>query len=132
MAMSKKLDTKSSLRGSIATAAISSLLFFAACGDDGSSKGPEPVEGADSADIVAETFDDLPVCTDKREGATAYLKDENSVYTCIDGSWILSFDSDEVAVKDKSISGVSQKGPFVTGSAVKLYELDGKSERIFP
>ena len=32
---------------------------------------------------------------------------------------------DVVAVKDKSISGVSQKGPFVTGSAVKLYELDG-------
>ena len=32
-----------------------------------------------------------------------------------------------VAVKDKSISGVSQKGPFVTGSTIKLYELDGKT-----
>ncbi|SMG15577.1 fibrobacter succinogenes major paralogous domain-containing protein [Fibrobacter sp. UWB13] len=32
-----------------------------------------------------------------------------------------------VAVKNKSISGVSQKGPFVTGSVVKLYELDGES-----
>ena len=32
-----------------------------------------------------------------------------------------------VAIKDKSISGVSQKGPFVTGSTVKLYELDGKT-----
>ena len=32
-----------------------------------------------------------------------------------------------ITVKDKSISGVSQKGPFVTGSAVKLYELDGKT-----
>ncbi|SHM99062.1 fibrobacter succinogenes major paralogous domain-containing protein [Fibrobacter sp. UWB7] len=31
-----------------------------------------------------------------------------------------------VAVKNKSISGVSQKGPFVTGSTIKLYELDGK------
>ena len=29
-----------------------------------------------------------------------------------------------VVVKDKSISGVSQKGPFVTGSTVKVYELD--------
>lgn len=32
-----------------------------------------------------------------------------------------------VAVKNKSISGVSQKGPFVSGSVVKLYELDGES-----
>ena len=32
-----------------------------------------------------------------------------------------------VAIKDKSISGVSQKGPFVTGSTVRLYELDGKT-----
>ena len=31
------------------------------------------------------------------------------------------------SVKDKSISGVSQKGPFVTGTTVKLYELDGKT-----
>ena len=30
-----------------------------------------------------------------------------------------------VAVNNKTVSGVSQKGPFVTGSAVKLYELDG-------
>ncbi len=31
------------------------------------------------------------------------------------------------SVKDKSIAGVSQKGPFVTGSVVKLYELDGET-----
>lgn len=32
-----------------------------------------------------------------------------------------------VTVKDKSISGVSQKGPFVSGSVIKLYELDGET-----
>lgn len=32
-----------------------------------------------------------------------------------------------VSVNNKSIVGVSQKGPFVTGSAVKLYELDGET-----
>ncbi|SHK77216.1 major paralogous domain-containing protein [Fibrobacter sp. UWH5] len=32
-----------------------------------------------------------------------------------------------VSVNKKSIAGVSQKGPFVTGSAVKLYELDGET-----
>ena len=77
MALSKKWNAKASLRGSFATAAISSLLLLVACGGDsssGSSVQPEPV-----------------------------------------------------AVKDKSISGVSQKGPFVTGSAVTLYELDGKT-----
>ncbi len=32
-----------------------------------------------------------------------------------------------VSANKKSIAGVSQKGPFVTGSAVKLYELDGET-----
>lgn len=32
-----------------------------------------------------------------------------------------------VSISDKSISGVSQKGPFVTGSSVTLQELDGKT-----
>lgn len=31
---------------------------------------------------------------------------------------------DIVSISNKAISGVSQKGPFVTGSAVELYELD--------
>ena len=34
---------------------------------------------------------------------------------------------DVVSITDKTISGVSQKGPFVKGSAVKLYELDGET-----
>ena len=34
---------------------------------------------------------------------------------------------DVVEVKNKTVSGVSQKGPFVTGSSVKLYELDGNT-----
>ena len=69
------------LRGVVATAAISGLLFLVACGGD-SSSGPSD------------------------DGAS---------------------DSDLVAVKDKSISGVSQEGPFVTGAAIKLYELDDET-----
>lgn len=34
---------------------------------------------------------------------------------------------DVVAIKNKSVTGFSQKGPFVNGSSVKLYELDGKT-----
>ena len=36
-------------------------------------------------------------------------------------------DAGIVAIEDKTVSGVSQKGPFVKGSAVKLYEMDGES-----
>lgn len=34
---------------------------------------------------------------------------------------------DVVKFKKKSVAGVCQKGPFVTGSTVKLYELDGET-----
>ena len=151
--------------------AIGFMAILAACGGDSSSgaddegKGAELLEGAET-DLIVDVFDDLPVCSGKREGATTYVKDEKTAYVCIDGDWTVdgtpasssatdtpssssattedlevassssfvyvqssgAYDQPEVvAVKDKSISGVSQKGPFVTGSAVKLYELDGKT-----
>jgi len=171
---------KKALRGSVATAAISSVLLLAACGDDSSSSGPSD-SGISDSDLIAATFDDLPVCTDKRNGVTAYVKDKKVAYVCKNGDWKLDFDDDnddlsslssssqkakssssnkdnaklsssvkassdskdskssssikassssaliKTVVKDKSVSGVSQKGPFVTGAAVKLYELDGKT-----
>lgn len=62
---------------------------------------------------------------------------DNSSSSALDGesssSFVYEQDSNAyvqppiVAIKNKSISGVSQKGPFVTGSTVKLYELDGKT-----
>lgn len=36
-------------------------------------------------------------------------------------------DSGIVAIKDRDVAGVAQKGPFVKGSAVTVYELEGKS-----
>lgn len=180
---------------------IATLGMFIACGDDSSSSAPEQtsesIESTDT-DLVVKAFDDLPVCSNKRKGSTAYVKDEKVAYVCEDGDW--TSDSDEnveknssssgkassssskktqssssndkakssssgkassssnasktsssssgkdassssfkyeqdssayvqpkvVAVKNKFISGVSQKGPFVTGSTIKLYELDGK------
>lgn len=71
MALSKKMNSRLSLRGCFAAAAISSLLLLVAC-NGGNGSGVEEIN-------------------------------------------------------DKSISGVSQKGPFVTGTTVKLYELDGKT-----
>ena len=163
---------------------IATLGMFIACGDDSGSSAPEQTsESISDTDLVVKTFDDLPVCSNKREGSTAYVKDEKVAYVCEDGDW--TPDSDEnvdkkssssgkassssskktqssssndkakssssgkasssssnfryeqnssayfqpkvVAIKNKSISGLSQKGPFVTGSTVKLYELDGKT-----
>ncbi|MCL4101510.1 hypothetical protein [Fibrobacter sp. HC4] len=105
-------------------------LAFWACGDGESNSGTSANGSVSEADLVVATFDDLPVCSGKREGATAYVKDEKTAYICEDGKWIYSTayeQPDVVKVKDKSIAGVSQKGPFVTGSAVKLYELDGET-----
>lgn len=159
--MTTKQPIKIFSRLSFWSVAIGSMAILAACGGDSGSgvKDPEIAEG-DDTDLVVETFDDLPVCSSKREGLTAYVKDEKDAYMCVDGDWTVDGtpsssatteeqSSDEagissssfvyvqssgayeqpemVAVKDKSISGVSQKGPFVTGSAIKLYELDGKT-----
>ena len=143
-------------------AALSLAIFFAACGGDSSSNSPENTTASES-DLVVATFEDLPVCSSKREGATAYVKDEKIAYVCENADWVeddsdkgsssinktkssssgekvkssssVEFKQDSTAydtlpvaaVKNKFISGVSQKGPFVNGSSVKLYELDGKS-----
>ena len=72
-------------------AAIESMLIvamlFAACGDEDSSFAPRDNTVSDS-DIVAESFDNLPVCSSMREGAAAYVKDEKTAYICTGGSWV--------------------------------------------
>ena len=143
--------------------------IFSACGDDVSSAKDGSV--AENSNIKVESLDDLPLCSDKREGSSAFVKDEKAYYICEDGAWVVDVDDadsdfhrgddetmeskssssgkkgnskssssakeepnssaqeqpDVVKVKNKSITGVSQKGPFVTGSTVKLYELDGET-----
>ena len=66
------------------------LLALAACGGD--SKGTDPArdtELAEMVDTVVSTFEDLTVCTDKREGSTAYVEDEDSAYVCKKGLWVV-------------------------------------------
>lgn len=171
-------------------AAFGFACVLAACGDDnGNSRSPSNSEISEY-DLDVESYDDLPVCTDKREGSIAYVKDEKKVYGCADGEWIpddessdnlmssSSGDKDEissndngeesarfsssndkneddsfssnteigfsssseykpdstahdtlaiVSIKNKTITGVSQKGPFVNGSSVTIQELDGNT-----
>ena len=71
--------------------AIAAFLL-AACGGDGNKAGdPDP---SAEADFVVDTFGDLSVCTDKREGATAYVKDEDNDYICSDGDWAIDTNAD--------------------------------------
>ena len=78
------------------------LLALAACGGD--SKGTDPARDAELAemvDTVVSTFEDLTVCTDKREGTTAYVEDEDSAYVCKKGLWVVD-DSLTKAVRPDS------------------------------
>ena len=56
-------------------------LLLLACGGGGGSSGPS------KADRTVSTFDKLPVCSQSREGETAYVKDEDAVYVCESGAW---------------------------------------------
>lgn len=139
------------------TAVFAVMGIFTACGGDSGSGSNndsdsgqvgELVEPSDS-DIVADSFDDLPVCSGKREGFTAYVKDEKAAYVCEAGDWNpdKGTDKDPMSVEGTSssgkpksssseddspdgfvrenisVTGVAQKGPFKFGSPLNLYEL---------
>ena len=89
------------------------LLALAACGGD--SKGTDPArdtELAEMVDTVVSTFEDLTVCTDKREGSTAYVEDEKKAYVCDGDDWTedgsltneIQSDSEKKASNGKSSS----------------------------
>lgn len=68
-------------------------LFFIACGGD-SDTATSPMKNS-SADMEVSTYDGLPTCAEKREGKTAYVKDQDQGYVCKAGKWV----EDEGAVK---------------------------------
>ncbi len=63
------------------------LLALAACGGDSKGTDPKDAELAEMVDTVVSTYDDLTVCTDKREGTTAYVEDEKKAYVCDGDDW---------------------------------------------
>ena len=71
---------------------LAATALLAAC-SSGSGTNSEPLENSSNsssgADLFAETFDDLLVCTAKRQGAIAYVKDEKAAYVCENGDWTL-------------------------------------------
>ena len=106
------------------------VVMLAACGDDGSSTNAVEMDASFDAskfDVVVATKDELPKCTDKRDGEKAYVKDKKVTYVCDVGRWVLDDEGKASSGSGKTISGVAQKGPFLAESGVKLYELDQKT-----
>ena len=106
------------------------VVMLAACGDDGSSTNAVEMDASFDAskfDVVVATKDELPKCTDKRDGEKAYVKDKKVTYVCDVGRWVLDDEGKSSSSSGKTISGVAQKGPFLAESGVKLYELDQKT-----
>ena len=70
-----------------------------------------------------------------KESSSSGVKDKSSSSVTADSlssSSVVVMDTtnnneNDIVIKDKSISGVSQKGPFVNGSSVTVQELDGKT-----
>ena len=58
-----------------------SLMSFSACGDSGSTDTPK------GPDMSVATMEDLPNCTENREGVTALVAEDNSTYECKSGKW---------------------------------------------
>ena len=82
MAWNKKVETKNAIANLLkASVAISSALFLAACGDSGSTDTPK------GPDMSVATMEDLPNCTENREGVTALVAEDNSTYECKSGKW---------------------------------------------
>ena len=107
------------LKGGVAI--FGAALLFA-CGDDDSSfVASENGGSAAEADIVVAIFDHLPSCVGKREGVTAYVKDEKTAYVCSDGDWVVAGESgdegdgddDDGDDADKKSSSSTSKDEFL-------------------
>lgn len=98
---------------------LAAMALLAAC-SSGSGTNSEPLEissnSSSGADLFAETFDDLPVCTAKREGAIAYVKDEKAAYACEGGDWTLD---DEDFTERKSNGDTDNDGSLIVANPCK-------------
>ena len=90
--------------------AVSFALILTACGEDSNS-----VSDYSSAptsefelDLAVATYDDLSVCTAKREGLIVYVEDEGKTYICIDGDWNEDDKKTEASSSSLSSSSIVQ------------------------
>jgi uncharacterized protein (TIGR02145 family) len=76
----------------ISTLALSSLLFFAACGEQGTTENVTNINQIGME--VVSSVKDLPKCTKDNEGEQALVKGETSVRVCVDGKWFATVAKD--------------------------------------
>ena len=117
--------------------AIGSIaILFAACGDDSSSsmgpeKGTEFAETSCSSKVVSSSSEKIISLSSANKSisssSVSKTASSSSVKVVSSSSSSDTKQQSSAIIKDKSVSGVSQKGPFEIGSAVKLYELDNKT-----
>lgn len=87
-------------------------LFLVACGDDCSSGASSNMTS--ESDLVVDVYYDLPVCSDKRSGATAYIKEEKVAYVCENNVW----------EKDKGLSSSVENQSSSSISAEEVFSND--------
>ena len=133
------------------TTAVFAAFFLAACGGDSGSTNSTPK--ISDADYEADSYRELPSCTESRDGETAYVVDQDQGYICKKGKWVEDDEAVEirssssegktsvdahaeeddpasyvpekiVPIKSKTITGFAQKGPFKAGATVDIFELE--------
>lgn len=87
---------------SLALLGVSALFLLSACGGD-SDSATSPAKSS-SADMEVATYEMLPSCAEKREGKTAYVKDQDQGYICQNKKWVESDDAVEVYPSSTSSS----------------------------
>jgi hypothetical protein len=89
---------------------ISVVAMLIACGDNSSSADAIVIDTSfdvSESDMVVATKGELPECTDKRDGAIAYVKDKKAAYICDDGRWVLDNEGGTSSSSSKAKSSSS-------------------------
>jgi uncharacterized protein (TIGR02145 family) len=67
--------------------AVLCVALFAACGDSDGGANTSTNAGVSTLDEVYASEDDLPGCTEKYDGAVAFVKEGLTAFKCEDGRW---------------------------------------------
>ena len=101
---------------------ISVVTMLIACGDNSSSADAIVIDTSfdvSESDMVVATKGDLPACTDKRDGAIAYVKDKKAAYICDDGRWVLDNEGGTSSSSSKAKSSSSSGKEKSSSSSAK-------------
>ena len=89
-----------------ASFAMAVCVFFAACGGDSVVDGLVKEEKAVSK---VDSYEKLPDCNEKNDGASFDVRDEQKTYVCDDGEWVEDEEKESVKESEKSSSSKSGK-----------------------